>query len=195
MTDWLVVGISGVTCSGKTTLADRIYSNLHNSMIMRQDNYFLPTNDPRHIQIQELNHINWEILTSLDMTRMHADVLKIINSQSEDNTNSDEPIKVKILILEGFLIFNYKPISDLCDLKYFLTLTKQQCWNRRKVRTYEPPDVPGYFERIVWPEYVRHKSEILKDEKLSATITFLDGSQPKEDLFEKVFSEIKARLN
>lgn len=188
---WLVIGISGATCSGKSTLANRIRDNFPKSVMVRQDDYFLPSNDPRHIRIPELNHLNWDLITGLDMQKMHSDVIKILQSRENDAVNS----KKTVLILDGFLLFQHKGITDLCDRKYFLTLTKEQCWERRKNRIYEPPDVPGYFDKVVWPEYVKYKNEIVQNSKLHEAITFIDGAKDMEEIYETVFQEINQLLS
>ncbi|XP_050446890.1 nicotinamide riboside kinase 1 [Cataglyphis hispanica] len=186
---WFVVGISGATCSGKSTLAKMIRDNFPKSVIVSQDDYFLPADDPRHIMIQELNHLNWDLITSLDMQRMHSDIIKILES------HENGILKKKVLILDGFLLFRHKEITDLCDRKYFLTLTKEQCWERRKNRKYDPPDVPGYFEKVVWPEYIKYKNEIMEKSELRETITFIDGSKDIRQIYNMVSQEIKQLLS
>lgn len=190
---WVVLGISGATCSGKTSLVNRLHKELKNSVFICQDNYFLPADDPRHTYIPGLNAMNWEIITSLDMDKMRSDVLNLITSpEASNSTNTNDK---KILILDGFLLFTCKVISNLCDKKYFLTLTKDQCWERRKDRCYDPPDVPGYFEKVVWPEYVKHTNDLMKDKDLYKTITFIDGSKSKEEIFQIVSADIKKLLS
>ena len=79
-----------------------------------------------------------------------------------------------IQIVEGITIFNSKQVSDVCDLKIFLTLDHQTCSARRSKRVYDPPDPPGYFEKIVWPSYVDQLKQIKND----PNIHFIDGAQP-----------------
>ncbi|XP_046416449.1 nicotinamide riboside kinase 1 isoform X1 [Neodiprion virginianus] len=193
MSDWLIVGISGVTCSGKTTLSKEINAKLTNSVVISQDDYFLPTDSPRHTFIPELNHINMDIISSLDMEKMHNDILQVIQDFETGNGDGNCRTTRRVLIVEGFLIFSYKPISDLTNLKYFITLDKDECWKRRELRTYLPPDVPGYYEKIVWPEYLKHKSEIINDSSLSE-VKFIDGSRSKKDIFDEVYSAIKCLM-
>lgn len=188
---WFVIGISGATCSGKSTLANKIHENFPKSVMVRQDDYFLPSDDPRHIKIQELNHLNWDLITSLDMQKMHSDIIKILESRKINTAIS----KKTVLILDGFLLFRHKEITDLCDRKYFLTLTKEQCWERRKDRKYDPPDVPGYFEKVVWPEYIKYKNEIIQNSELHETITFIDGSKDMEEIYKMVFQQINQLLS
>jgi nicotinamide/nicotinate riboside kinase len=66
----LIIGISGVTCGGKTTLAYKLNKMFPTSKLISQDDYFLDVDDPRHTWITELNHINFDILSSLDMEKM-----------------------------------------------------------------------------------------------------------------------------
>jgi len=189
---WFVIGISGATCSGKSRLANKICDNFPTFVIVRQDDYFLPLDDLRHVKIPELNHINWELITSLDMQKMYSDIQKILRSPRQNAMDS----KI-LLILDGFLLFKHKAITDLCDRKYFLTLTKEQCWERRKNRIYEPPDVPGYFDKIVWPEFVKYKNEVIRNNELYAReiITFIDGSKNMKEINEMIFKEINQLLS
>ncbi|XP_033209137.1 nicotinamide riboside kinase 1 [Belonocnema kinseyi] len=190
---WLVIGISGATCSGKTSLARRLHKNLKNSILIEQDTYFLPVDDPRQTWIPKLNHINFDLLSSLDMEKMHTDILKFLNEKSRGNSTSLEN-EAKVLIVEGFLIFDYKPISDLCNLKYFLTLKKEECWNRRALRVYQPPDVPGYFDEIVWPEYLKYIDKVTNDKDLFNSIKFFDGTQSPDQVYANVYNEIELKL-
>lgn len=186
---WFVIGISGATCSGKSTLAKKIRENFPTSVMLRQDDYFLPPDDPRHIKIEELNHINWELITGLDMQKMYSDVINILQSPGKTATTK------MLLILDGFLLFEHKAITNLCNWKYFLTLTKEQCWERRRNRIYEPPDVPGYFDKIVWPEFVKYKNEVIRNNELYETITFIDGCKSMEEIYEMVSNEINQLLS
>ncbi|OXU21734.1 hypothetical protein TSAR_005245 [Trichomalopsis sarcophagae] len=192
---WLIIGISGPTCSGKTSVAKKVHENIKGSILINQDAYFLTEDDPRHVLIPELNHFNWEILSSLDMSKMYTDIKNIIETSNEDIRNGELDEKFKFLIIEGFLLYNYKPIADLCDKKYFIDIDKKVCWDRRKNRVYNPPDVPGYFDKVVWPEYLRHKEEISSNKTLYETTTFLDGTKPINELYDEVIDEIKHCLN
>ena len=76
---WVVIGISGVTCGGKSTLAESLFEHfkgvvgkeikngveLKKVELLKQDAYFLSVEDKRHKIVEELNHFNWEILSSL----------------------------------------------------------------------------------------------------------------------------------
>lgn len=184
--NWLVVGICGVTCGGKTTLAAELNKILPNSKVISQDDYFLDVDDPRQVIIPELDHLNFELMTSMDMEQMYADILEILKYRTNIPTKAatktqlfnkssidlqklahDKVIETNtnVLIIEGFSIFNYKPIEKICDLKYYLTLNEKECKERREKRVYEPPDCPGYFDLCVWPEYLKLFKEVQEDVK------------------------------
>lgn len=71
---WTIVGVSGVTCGGKTTFAGALRTAFPDAVVISQDDYFLPPDDPRHTHIPSLGHINWEISSALDMVKMTSDM-------------------------------------------------------------------------------------------------------------------------
>ena len=91
---WLIIGISGVTCSGKTTLAHSLYQKfkekrgcelqsgveLNRVELLCQDVYFRDVADPNHEKVEKLNHLNWEIIESIDMTKMINDAMSILGN-------------------------------------------------------------------------------------------------------------------
>lgn len=200
---WLIVGISGVTCGGKTTLTDQlrrylladaqkliddsIAGDLQIGKIrtIHQDVYFLAENDPRHKRIAELNHNNWELPTALDTQRMLDDIYSTL--MHDDGTAAEEAASspsssanglkvIDILLIEGFVIFNDPTVLALCKLKFHLHIPYEKCFERRRKRTYDPPDVLGYFERCVWPMYVQHFAEF----KDRADVRVLNAELPTE---------------
>nr|CAI5839925.1 unnamed protein product [Callosobruchus analis] len=177
---YFIIGICGVTCGGKTTIATQLHNAIPNSKLFTLDDYFLDVEDPRHTWIPELKHINFDIVSSLDLEQLHKDLLAYIgnskplkngvkrevgNKMSMNHLHSFvhkrvSELKIKIIIVEGFCVFNYKPLEELCDLKYYLLLDKEECFKRRVQRVYEPPDCPGYFEQCVWPEHLKQLAEV-----------------------------------
>lgn len=261
MPQWLVIGISGVTCGGKTTLAHNLrdyFSSQRNAQLwntpytigdtqlISQDDYFLPVDDLRHKWIEKLNAINFELITSLDMKQMLSDItwtmkgrylaldpienIDYINEISMSTTfehyapqthhyqnhynhhhlnqlpnqrhshathimrvNSQpstqlRDTKINILIIEGFMIFNQPELLQLCHLKYHFHLPYEKCFERRRKRTYDPPDVTGYFEMCVWPHYEKNFQQFRERKD----ITVLNGEICKEQIFKFVLQKIVA---
>ncbi|XP_017479575.1 PREDICTED: nicotinamide riboside kinase 1 [Rhagoletis zephyria] len=291
MPSWLVIGVSGVTCGGKTTLAHRLRDYFKQMcgaplwstpyivgdvQLISQDDYFLPVDDLRHKWNDKLNVINFELLSSLDMKQMLSDIkwtmkgrylatdpmenIDFINemSMSTNFEHYTQPVtqqiyqpnnlkanqccltsrhqnqtqtqrnqhahlhaqqhhnhshahtstnaahsshimrinsqltthlrdnKINLLIIEGFTIFNEPKILKLCNIKFHFHLPYEKCYERRQKRTYDPPDVTGYFEICVWPHYEKNFNEI-RDRQ---DVTFLNGELSKERLFKFVLQKI-----
>lgn len=146
--------------------------------IISQDDYFWPAESSHHILCEHLNHINWEILSSLDMDRMCNDLKDLIGHEANlyRMNSSDRTIHLNILIIEGFLIFNHPAIFDLCQIKFHLHLPYEECYRRRSNRVYDPPDIIGYFEGYVWPLYEKH----FKKFSDSGEVIMLNGSMSSE---------------
>ncbi|XP_061483785.1 nicotinamide riboside kinase 1 isoform X2 [Rhineura floridana] len=193
----LVIGLGGVTNGGKTTLARRLKKQLPNCIILSQDDYFKPESD---VAVDEHGFLQYDVLDALHMEKMVADIRSWMTNledsaltrppySTHDNQKGAEGTRV--LIVEGFLLYNYKPLSDIWNKKYFLTIPYEECKRRRSSRIYNPPDSPGYFDGHVWPMYLKHKREMEENE---TGIVYLDGTKSQEDLYSRVYSEIAQEL-
>lgn len=182
MYPWLVIGISGVTCGGKTSLTLRLRDLLNqyffsrkktvNILTLSQDDFFLKPEDPRHVFLPSLGHNNWELPTAVDLNKMHQKALGIISGKENAEIEKTSNVEMEavgeskfglkgILLIEGFLCLNHEPTRTLCHLGYYIVLSRTTCEKRRLCRTYDPPDIPGYFEQVVWPEHVYRRSEVI----------------------------------
>ncbi|XP_027730979.1 nicotinamide riboside kinase 1 isoform X2 [Vombatus ursinus] len=182
----LVVGISGVTNGGKTTLAKKLQKQLPSCSVISQDDYFKPESEIKidengFLQYDELEALNMEIL----MSAVYSWMKNPRNSLESDDLESAE--EVPILIIEGFLLYTYKPLDSVWNRRYFLTIPYEECKRRRSTRVYEPPDPPGYFDGHVWPMYLKHRKEI---EDITRNIVYLDGTKSEEDLFTRVCDDL-----
>jgi nicotinamide/nicotinate riboside kinase len=241
---WLVIGINGITNGGKTTLANSLYNyfrskigdeiktgiELNRVELMNQDNYFRSVNDPNHVKIEKLNHLNWEIIESIDTDRMIDDIMKTLgnnfvlystssstslehenlfsdhySNSSIKNFNDDLMIDIEdqmsfkhvkhnsllnILIIEGFLVFNHPVTFDICNIRFHIHVPYEVCYSRRLNRIYDPPDVPTYFEMVVWPEYEKNL-KYFKDRK---DVMYLNGEVAPDKILNFVLYTIKDQL-
>ncbi|XP_055380831.1 nicotinamide riboside kinase 1 [Condylostylus longicornis] len=202
----IFIGISGVTCGGKTTLATLLcnffksHLNILNHrpntkpekfliekcIIVSQDDYFLPVDDIKHEKVNGLNHINWERLGALDMEKMINDLIniqkeasKLTNLNSNRNDEILEILKVQIILVEGFLILEDYRLLKLLHIKFHLHIPLEKCYERRIKRVYDPPDILGYFEMCVWPSYLNYHEQI----KLIANVVEMNGLLTMDSLF------------
>lgn len=208
---WLILGISGVTCGGKTTLAKSLYNYFTNMeedfasnlrinkvSIINQDDYFYAEDSICHTRVERLKHINWEIMSALNMIKMCSDLKNILGdyrvySESDKEMRAFQPVYVNILIIEGFIIFNHPFLFDLCQYKYHLHLPYEKCFQRRSARVYDPPDIVGYFEACVWPNYLKHFNELKANE--DANLVIINGELSKEKCFQYLLSCLREELS
>lgn len=180
---WTFIGITGITNSGKSTVAKRIAERVPAETV-NQDVYFRDLDDPNHIWVDlepTGRYQNWELLICIDWDKMCERVCEIISKRA--------PTGRAFLILDGHIILNYRPFANLCLEKFFIELDQETVHSRRLQRS-DQPDPPGYFHQWTWPMYLRNKREI-EDQQ----INYIDGSQSKDAIFEAVFSKLKPYLS
>ena len=125
----LVIGIAGGTGSGKTTLMKNLIAEFSDVVtVISHDNYY-----KRHDELpyEERCKLNYDEPAALetDLMARHLDMLRhgnCIECPVYDFTvhnRSDETIIIvpkKVIIVEGILIFENKPLRDLMDIKIFV---------------------------------------------------------------------------
>ncbi|XP_053263787.1 nicotinamide riboside kinase 1 isoform X3 [Podarcis raffonei] len=137
--EMLVIGLGGITNGGKTTLAKRLKKQLPNCTILSQDDYFKPESE---VAVDDQGFLQYDVLDALHMEKMVADIRSwMTNLQDSALTRPlhDNQKGVKdthVLIVEGFLLYNYKPLSDIWNKKYFITIPYEECKKRRRSATW-----------------------------------------------------------
>lgn len=126
----LIIGITGGSGSGKTTVVKKVMSSFstHQVTIVSQDSYY---KDNSHISLAERANINFDHPESIefDLLVEHMKLLRAgkaieepvydyITSTRMKETNHVEPNHV--IIVEGILLFTDKRVRDLCDIKVFV---------------------------------------------------------------------------
>jgi len=155
----LIVGISGVSCGGKTTVAKAVREWLgdHGEMIM-QDDYYLPA---KELPINPFTKFHeFDEPESVKMHEIVADILAW-KMQGSDVTDDEAEIPVEekqVLIVEGTMIFTNPEILKLCDLRYMIHVDFSTAEYRRSLRNYPIPDPPLIVAKHIWPRYIKHRA-------------------------------------
>jgi uridine kinase len=126
----LIIGITGGSGSGKTTVVKKIrdsFSN-HEVTIISQDSYY---KDNSYTPMVERANINFDHPDSIEFDLFLKNVQLLRSGQPMEepvydyvtSTRQKETIRVEpnqVIIIEGILLFTDKRIRDLCDIKVFV---------------------------------------------------------------------------
>jgi nicotinamide/nicotinate riboside kinase len=148
----MIIGIAGVSRSGKTTLADLIQKKLieqgETVIVLHQDDYVMPENE-----IPKIRHrIDWECPQSIDFQRFKSKIL-------------EEKTAYKHVITEGLLNFWDKDINLLFEKKIFVEISKKTYLERRQKEKrwgFEPK----WFYEHVWQSYLKYGKHGLGDKTI-----------------------------
>ncbi len=152
-----VIGIGGVSRSGKTTLARFIKDTYKDKkvLIISQDDYVFSDNEIPKIN----NKTDWESPRSINF---RAIVNKIKASQEDYD----------IIIVEGILAFYNKLLNRLYDKHIFMHISRREFIDRKKNDKRWGPVAKWYIEHI-WDSYIRYGKRNLPE----VNILFLDGTK------------------
>jgi len=143
-----VVGISGGTCSGKTTLATKLYETLsekYKTSVMHMDDYFrwdlMKTIAPfTGIEYVEHNHPD-----IVDMDKFYVDFYDIANS-------------AEIVIVEGVFALYFAQLREKLDLKIFVDLKSDERLYRR-IKRHMAKDQTLDEVAVRYLDTVRHRHD------------------------------------
>ena len=143
MKDVIVIGIAGGTCSGKSTLIQKIKDEFGDAITMlSHDFYYKAHND---IPFEERKRLNYDHPDSFDTDLMIEHIRKLMEGESIErpvydftiHNRIDETVTVmpsKVIVVEGILIFENSELRDMCDIKVFIDTDADVRIIRRIVR-------------------------------------------------------------
>jgi len=143
MKDVVVIGVSGGSASGKTTVANRIKEAFKDSVeLLSHDFYYLPHDE---LPFEERTKLNYDHPNAFDTERMINDIKSLKQGIAIDrpvysykeHTRLAETKRVnpaKVIIVEGFLIFENANLRSTMDIKVFVDTDADERVIRRIVR-------------------------------------------------------------
>ncbi|HHX12810.1 MAG TPA: uridine kinase [Clostridiales bacterium] len=143
MNNSVVIGVSGGSASGKTTVANRLKEVCHDSVeLISHDFYYIPHDD---LTMEERAKVNYDHPNAFDTERLVEDIKSLKQGKAIErpvysytkHTRLDETVTVnpaKVIIVEGFLIFENSDLRDLLDIKVFVDADADERLIRRIIR-------------------------------------------------------------
>ncbi|MGN5245320.1 uridine kinase [Lactiplantibacillus plantarum] len=126
----VVIGVTGGSGSGKTTVSNAIYNQLSGQslLILQQDSYY---NNQSEMTMAERHAVNYDHPLAFDTDLMIKQIKQLLAYQPiekpvydyEQYTRSDKTIHQEprdVIIVEGVLILDDQRLRDLMDIKVFV---------------------------------------------------------------------------
>jgi len=166
-----IIGITGGSGSGKTSLINELRANFSKEQIclISQDNYYRPIEQQK---LDENGVVNFDLPKSIDKAAFLKDVKQLLRGekvvQLEYTFNNRDAIPKEIILhpapiilVEGLFVFHYKKMMKLLDLKVFVHAKEnlkviRRITRDRVERNYPLDDVLYRYENHVLPTYEKY---------------------------------------
>jgi uridine kinase len=158
-----LIGVAGLSGSGKTALARKLAPHLH-SEVLTLDAYYHPQS---HLSLEARAKLNYDHPDALDWPLLASNLAALSRGDSIDepiylfdqHTRAASTRRIDpqpILIVEGILALHHPDVRRLLDLSVFVTTRDEECLRRRlerdiaeRGRTRE--SVLEQYTSTVWP--------------------------------------------
>lgn len=186
----ILIGITGGTGSGKSTIAKEICRKFNENCIamIEQDSYY---KDQSHLSFEERTKTNYDhpdafdtelLVEQLNMLLQGKEIEKPIYDFEKHNRKS-ETIKVQprdIIIVEGILVLEEKDIRDVLDIKIYVDTDADVRIIRRLLRDIEErgrsvDSVINQYLNVVRPMHM----QFIEPSKRYADIIIPEGGHNK----------------
>lgn len=140
----VIIGVSGGSGSGKTSVTKAIYNNFkgHSILILEQDSYYKDQSD---VPFEERLKTNYDHPLAFDNDLLIEHLKKLLNYEPIEkpvydytiHTRSNETIHVEpknVIILEGILVLEDERLRNLMDIKLFVDTDPDLRFIRRLTR-------------------------------------------------------------
>ena len=131
----VVIGVTGGSGSGKTTVSNKIYDQLHGQaiQIINQDTYY---NDQSDMTMDERKAVNYDHPLAFDTDFLIKQLTDLRSNKAIEMpvydytqyTRSDKTVHVEptdVIILEGILILDDERLRDLMDIKVYVDMVER----------------------------------------------------------------------
>ncbi|MCC6243089.1 MAG: uridine kinase [Gemmatimonadaceae bacterium] len=126
----LVIGISGGTGSGKSTVARRVAEALPDASVafLEMDAYY---KDFRHLTLEQLHLVNWDHPDAFDVDLLSSHLATLARGQAVEmpvyefatHSRSERTRRIApadVIVVDGILLLSDPTLRELCDVKVFV---------------------------------------------------------------------------
>lgn len=201
----LIIGITGGSGSGKTTVVNKIIESLPKNSValIPQDAYYF---DNGHLSAEEKLKINFDHPNSIEFDLLISDLNKLKSGETINQpiysyvtcaraTDSIPVVPKRVVIVEGILILTNSKLRDLLDIKLFVATDSDDRLMRiirrdvqERGRNYN--DALIHYEKFVKPMH----QQFIEPTKLFADVIIPQGGKNKVAI-DMVASRIKLNLD
>ncbi len=143
MKNVIIIGVAGGSASGKTTVANRIKEEFKDSVeLLSHDFYY---HSYAELPFEERIKLSYDHPNAFDTERLIEDIKKLKQYKPierpvysyKEYTRLNETVTVnpaKVIIIEGFLIFENAKLLELMDIKVYVDTDADERLMRRIIR-------------------------------------------------------------
>jgi uridine kinase len=162
-----LIGITGISCCGKTTFAKNLCEKLGpESIYLTLDDYYKElTKEQYKILYSDDSNINFDEPQAFDFKLLYKDIRdlksgKNIKSPIYDigkciisGHNEIVASKYKYIILDGIMLFCDPDLADLCDMKIWVETSEYVCALRRMIKYTQ--EIEGYSANYTYNQCLK----------------------------------------
>lgn len=204
MSNIIVIGIAGGSGSGKTTLMKNLIEHFGDEVtVLSHDNYYRPYDE---LSIEERKNVNYDHPNAFDTDMMVEHLRRLKEGEAIEcpiydyatYSRSTETMRVephKVILVEGILIFENKPLCKLMDIKLFVDTDADVRLIRRirrdvakRGRSLE--SVLSQYLETVKPMH----EKFVEPSKKNADLVVLEGGKNKAAL-QMIIDRIQTHMN
>lgn len=178
-----IIGITGGSGVGKTTLIDILYATFQGKIsTLSLDNYYKPKELQ---QLDENGIINFDLPSALYVDELKSDFNRLYAAKSIrqkiyqfNHPDKDDEYQIidpnDILLVEGLFVMHYPFLNSKLDYKVYLSVDREKQLERRlkrdvEERNYSPSDILYQWEYHVLPAYENYVLPYKKEADLVIT--------------------------
>ncbi|CAF0835313.1 unnamed protein product [Brachionus calyciflorus] len=206
-----IIGISGLSCSGKTTFSEKLCEALgkENCLLMSLDDYYKELTEEQYkILHNDEASINFDCPEAIDYEQLINHITSIRNNIEISIPKFDlgscvvtrfenvKPNQYKFIVLEGVFIFNNEVLKKLFNLTIWIETCDYACALRRFIKYTK--DIQGYNPEYTYNQCIKHvipgQEKYIKPYRSGCDV-LINGEKEDSSIVDMVVYLVKQKSN